>query len=99
LSVAAWLVVFLSPGAYILLLVFWNRLQMPAPPAGLVVALFGLVPVLALLVCGSVVWRRKLTVCGRVGWLVSTLLAMVLQIGLLLVIIRGVLIAAISYAP
>lgn len=94
---AAWMAVFLSPSAYFLLVVFWNRLQMPAPPAGLVVALFVLMPVVGLLVCGSVVWRKKLTVGWKVGWF-STVLAMALQIGVLLVVTRALLITAISYA-
>src|SRR6185503_4768243 len=44
LSVAVWLAAFLSPSAYLLLLVFWNRSQVPAPPAGFIVALFCLIP-------------------------------------------------------
>ena len=52
-SAAAWLVVFLSPSAYVLLLLFWNRWQIPAPPDGLVFALFVLVPFLATRVLGG----------------------------------------------
>ena len=96
LSAAVWLAVFLSPSAYFLLLVFWNRLRVPAPPAGFVVALFCLIPVVALLVCGTVVWRKKLTAGWRVGWLVLTVLAMALQVGVLLVIIVSAITVAIS---
>ena len=96
LSVAVWLAAFLSPSAYLLLLVFWNRSQVPAPPAGFIVALFCLIPLAALLFCGSVVWRKKLTVGSRVGWLVLTVLAMALQVGVLLVIIVSAITVAIS---
>src|SRR3954468_13831664 len=82
-NVAPWLAAFLSPTAYFLLLVAWDRLQLPAPPAGFVVALFCFIPLVALWVCGTAVWRKT----QRVGWLVLTVLAMALQIGILLVII------------
>jgi len=96
LSVAVWLAVFLSPTAYLLLLVVWNRSQVPAPPAGFVVALFCLIPVVALLVCGTAVWRTKLRAAQRVGWLVLTVLAMALQVGVLLVIVVSAITVAIS---
>ncbi|MFO0980870.1 MAG: hypothetical protein U1E76_03810 [Planctomycetota bacterium] len=86
-----WLAVFLSPSAYFLLLVSWNRSQVPAP-GGVVVALSGLIPVVALLVCGTVIRRKKLAV----GWLVATVLAMALQVGVLLVIIVSAVTVAIS---
>ena len=89
---AGWLAAFLSPTASFLLLTVWSRLQVPAPPAGFVVTLFCLIPVVALLVCGTVVWRKK----PRVGWLVLTVLAMALQVGVLLVIIVSAITVAIS---
>ena len=95
-SVAVWLAAFVSPSAYLLLLVFWNRLQVPAAPAGLIVALFCLIPVVAVLVCGTVVWRRKLTTGSRVAWLFLTVLAMALQVGVLLVIIVSAVTTAIA---
>ncbi len=73
-------------------------MQVPAPPAGVVVVLFSLVPVVALVICGTVAWLSKLTVRWRVGWLVLTGLAMALQVGLLVVIIVSAITAAISPA-
>jgi len=78
------------------LLAVWNRSQVPAPPGGFVVALFCLIPVVALLVCGTVVWRTRLRASWRVGLLVLTVLAMALQVGVLLVIIVSAITAAIS---
>jgi hypothetical protein len=88
--------VFLSPTAYCLLLLVWYRSQMPAPPQGLIVSLFCLIPVVALLVCGTAVWRTDLRGSLRVGWLVMTVLAMALQVGVLLVIVVTAIKAAIA---
>jgi hypothetical protein len=71
---------------------------MPPPPQGFVVALFCLIPVVALLVCGTVVWQSSLSVPWRVSWLVSTLLGMLFQVGVLLVIIISAVTVAISPA-
>jgi hypothetical protein len=75
-----------------------DRLQVPAPPEGLVVLLFCVVPVVAILICATVVWRSKLTGRWRVGWLVLTVLAMVCQVGLLFLIIVSAITVAISPA-
>ena len=75
-----------------------DRLQVPAPPESLVVLLFCLVPVVALLVCGTVVWLTKLRASWRVGWLVLTVLLMALQVGVLLVIIVSAITVAIAPA-
>src|SRR5512137_2429809 len=91
LSVAVWLAVLLSPTGYILLLMILRRSQLPAPPESIVVSLFCLIPVMALLVCGTVVWRSKMRVSWRVGWLLLTVLAMLLQISVLIAIIRAIL--------
>ena len=65
LSVPVWLAVFLSPTAYVLLLMIINRLQVAGPSEGFVVLLFCLIPVVALLACGTVVWRSKRSLgCG-----------------------------------
>ncbi len=71
---------------------------MPAPPQWFVVALFCLVPVVALLVCGAVVWRSKLPVRWRVVWLVLTVLAMLFQVAVLVVAIVSAITVAISPA-
>jgi hypothetical protein len=97
-SAIAWLAVFLSPTAYFLLLMVWNRSQVPAPPRGFVVSLFCLIPVLALLFCGTLVWLSKLRMRWRVGWLVLTTLAMLFQVGVLFVIIVSAITVAIAPA-
>jgi hypothetical protein len=61
-----------------------------------VVSLFCLIPVLALVVCGRAVWQANLTAGWRVGWLVLTVLAMALQVGVLLLIIGAAVTAAIA---
>jgi hypothetical protein len=93
---AVWLAVLLSPTGYFLLLMLVDRLEVPAPLEALVVLLFCLIPVVALLVCGILVWRSKLRVRWRVGWLVLTLLAMSCQVGVLVVIIVIALTSAIA---
>jgi hypothetical protein len=98
LSVPAWLAVFLSPTAYILLLMIIDRLQVPAPPEGLVVLLFCLIPLVALLACGTVVWLSKWSLGWRVGGMVLTVLAMLLQCGVWYVIIVSANTAAIAPA-
>lgn len=97
-SAGVWLVAFFSPTVYFLLLVLANRFQIPSPPESLVVSLFCLIPVVALLVCGSVVWRSSMTVAWKIGGLLFTLMAMLLQFGTLVVIIRAILIAVTGYA-
>lgn len=98
LSVALWLAVFLSPTGYFLLLMMADRWHVSAPPEGLVVSLFLLIPVVALLVCGSAAWQSKRNLRWRVIWLVLTVLAMLLQTGVLLVIIVAAITSAISLA-
>src|ERR1039458_2115789 len=56
LSVVVWLSAFLSPTAYFLLLLLANKFQIPRLPAMFVWALFLVIPVVALLICESVVW-------------------------------------------
>jgi hypothetical protein len=98
LRAAIWLAAFVSPTGYFLLLMLANRLQVPAPPEILVVSLFCLIPLVALLVSGSVVWQSKLTARWRVGCLIFTVLAMLCQIGILFIIIVSAITAAIAPA-
>lgn len=86
LSGPVWLAVFLSPTAYVLLLMLMDRLHLPAPPESLVVLLFFLVPVVALLACGTAIWLSKMSLRWRVSGLVLTALAMLLQCGVWFVI-------------
>ena len=96
LSVPVWLAVFLSPTAYVLLLMIVDRLHVPAPPEGFVVLLFCLIPVVALLACGILVWRSKMSLRWRLGGLVLTVLGMLLQCGVWYVIIVSAITAAIA---
>jgi hypothetical protein len=99
-----WLAVFLSPTAYCLLLIVLSSLLAPARPEGfvasllglIVVSLFCLIPIVALLVCGSLVWLTKATTGWRVGGMILTSLAMALQVGVLLLIIVSAITVAIS---
>lgn len=95
---AVWLSAFFSPTAYFLLLIFVNKSQVPTPPPIVLESLFFLVPPVALLVCGYVVWLTKTTVARKIAWMLFTLLAMLLQLGVLIVILRAILITTIAYA-
>jgi hypothetical protein len=96
LSTAVWLAVLLSPTGYFVLLMIADRLQVPAPPERFVVLLFCLIPVVALLVCGTVVWLSQVRAPWRVGWLVLTVLAMLLQVGAFVVILVSAITSAIA---
>lgn len=97
LSVVVWLSAFFSPTAYFLLLLLANTFQIPSPPATFVWSLFFLVPVVALLVCESVVWHCSKTVGRKIGWMLFTLLAMLLQFAIVLVILRAIVVTTIGY--
>jgi len=90
-------VAFFSPTVYFLLLLLADRSQIPRPTATFVVLLFSLSPIVALLVCGSVVWSSSMTVARKIGLLLFTLLGMLLQVAVLVVMIRIILIARIAY--
>jgi hypothetical protein len=95
-SAVIWLAAFLSPTAYFLLLVLASTFSFPRLPDTFVWLLF-LLPVFALLICESVVWSRMRTVGGKVSAMFFTLLAMLLQCGILLVIVRAILVTRIGY--
>jgi hypothetical protein len=97
-NVAIWLAVLLSPTAYLLALILVDRWNIPAPPAIVVVALFCLIPLVALVACGRMAWRSPLERRWRVGWLALTVLAIALQCGVLFVIIVSAITVAISPA-
>src|SRR5438270_9971181 len=86
-SLTVWLSAFFSPPLYFLLLLLADRFHIPSPPESIVASLFYLIPAVALLVCGSVVWLSSMTLARRVGWMLFTLFAMLLQTGILLAII------------
>jgi len=97
LSAVVWLSGFLSPTACFLLLLLANKLQINLPQTFAWSLLF-VIPVVALLICESVVWSCSKTVGRKVGWMILTLLAMLLQFGIILVILRAILVATIGYA-
>jgi hypothetical protein len=97
-SVGGWLSVFLSPSCYFLLILLADRFHIPSPPEALVWSLFFLIPLVALAICESAVWSRSKTLGRKIGWMAFTLLAMLLQFGSILVILRAILVARIGYA-
>jgi hypothetical protein len=97
LSAVVWLSAFLSPTVYFLLLLLGNRFRIPSLPATFVWSLFFLIPAVALLICESVVWSYSKTVGRKIGWMLLTLLAMLLQFGVILVILRMIIVTAIGY--
>ena len=97
LSAVAWLSVFLSPTAYFLLLLIASELQIPKVPMALIASLFFLIPAGALIFCEWVVWTRSRTAGGKIGGMVFTLLAMLLQFGIILVVLRAILVTRIGY--
>jgi hypothetical protein len=97
LSAVVWLSAFLSPTAYFLLILLVDMFHISSPPATLVWLPFFLIPVFALFICESVVWSRSRTVGSKIGWMVFTLLAMLLQFGIILMILRAILVTRIAY--
>ena len=96
--VLVWLVAFISPTACCFLLGMIANAGAPAPPTAVIAGLFFLVPVAALIVCETVVWRSKMTTGWKIGGMLFTLLALLLQFGILLALLQVLLIAATSYA-
>jgi hypothetical protein len=94
-SLTLWFSAFFSPTLYFLLLILADRFFIPSPPEILVASLFYLIPPVALLVCGSVLWFSSLTVARKIGWMLFTLFAMLLQFGILL----AIMIVATGFAP
>jgi chromate transport protein ChrA len=98
LGVLAGLAAFVSPAAYFLLLLLAERFHIPAPPLPVVWSLFFLIPVVALVVCGAVVWGLTRKTLARIGWLSFTLIAMAMQLGAILCVLRAIIVARIGYA-
>ena len=97
LSTVVWLLAFLSPTAYFLLLLLASKFQIPKLPEIFVWSLFFLIPVVALLICEAVVWSCSKTVGRKIGWMLFTLLAMLLQFAIMLAILRAIIVTAIGY--
>ena len=92
-----WLSAFLSPTACFLLLLLADKLQISLPGT-FVWSLLFVIPAVALLICESVVWSCSKTVGRKIGWMVFTLLAMLIEFGITLVILRAILVTRIGYA-
>jgi len=97
LSVVVWLSAFLSPTGYFLLILLANRFHIASPPETVVRSLFLLIPVVALFICESVVWSCSKTVGRKAGWMLFTLLAMLLQVAIIFAILRTMIVMAIGY--
>jgi hypothetical protein len=96
---AIWLFAFSSPTVYFLLVLLADRSQFfPHLPAAFVVSLFCFILAAALVVCESIVWTAPITAAPKIGWMAFTLLAILLQFGIIVVIIRAILITAIALA-
>ena len=97
LSTVVWLSAFLSPAACFLLLLLARELQINLSGAFVWLLLF-VIPVVALLICESVLWSCSKTVGRKIGWMLFTLLAMLIQFAIILAILRTILVTAIGYA-
>ena len=86
---------FLSLTAYFLLLLLATQFQGHLP-ATIAWALLFLIPAVALFICESVVWSYSKTVGGKIGWMLFTLLGMLLQFGIILLILRAIIVAAVG---
>jgi hypothetical protein len=97
-SLAIWLLAFFSPSAYFLLLLLARGLPFSRNvPEALVVSLLCIIPLGALLVCESVVLSARLTIPWKIGGMVFTLVASLLQFGIIIAFLRAILITAIAY--
>src|ERR1035441_6207685 len=68
-----------------------------APPQVVVWALSCLIPILALVICGAVVWRSTRKLMFRLCWMVFTLMAMLIQLGIILFVLRAIIVTRIAY--
>lgn len=94
-NLTTWLVAFVSPTGYFLLLMLGDRLGLASPPEAVAAALFYGLPLVALAVCGWAVWGASLPTGRKVAWLVFTVVGIALQFGAILALIIAVT-AAIS---
>jgi hypothetical protein len=92
-NLIVWLIAFVSPVGFFVLLMLGDRLGLASPPEGLVATLFYATPVVALAVCGWAVWGSSLPTGRKVGWAVFTLLGIGLQFGGIIALIIAVTVA------
>ena len=89
---------FFSPTAYFLLILFADAHHIPGPSIAVIWALFCLIPIVALVICGSVVWVLGKRLLVRIAWLLFTLIGMIIQVGFILIVLRAIIVARIGYA-
>lgn len=95
-SALVWVSVLLSPTLYFVLLLLAGGLRLPELLLQAGWVLLPVVPLAALINCGSVVWSHSQTTGGRVGGTLLTLLAILLQCGMLFVVLYVAIVTAIS---
>ncbi len=88
-----WLLAFVSPVGFFVLLLLGDRLGLASPPEGLVATLFYTIPLVALAVCGWAIWSSSLLPSRKIGWALFTLLGIGLQFGGLVLLITAVAVA------
>ncbi len=92
-NLIVWLIAFVSPVGFFLLLMLGDRLGLASPPEGLVATLFYATPLIALAVCGWAVWSSSLPTGRKIGWALFTLLGIGLQAAGLIALIIAVTVA------
>ncbi len=93
LNLIVWLIAFVSPVGFFVLLLLGDRLGLASPPEALVATLFYSTPLVALAVCGWAVWSSSLLPNRKIGWALLSLLGIGLQFGGLVVLITAVAVA------
>ncbi len=89
---------FFSPAACFLLVLLAGKSNTPNLPAALVLTPFILAPIAALIMCEWVAWSCSATLGRKMGWMLFTLVALLLEFAVILAILRMILVATISYA-
>ena len=92
-NLIVWLIAFISPVGFFVLLMLGDRLGLASPPEALVATLFYSTPVVALAVCGWAVWCSSLPTGRKVAWAVFALLGIGLQVAGLIALIIAVTVA------
>ena len=93
-----WLGAFFSPTAYFLLVLFADAHHIPGLSIAIPLALFCVIPFVALIICGFAVWLSSRKLLVRLACLLFTLMAMVIQVGFILFVLRAIIVARIGYA-
>jgi hypothetical protein len=93
-KLAIWLLAFVSPTVYFILLLLANGFHVASNfSAAFYVTLFFVILACAVLVCEFVSWSTKTTLARKIGLMVFTLIGLLLQVGIIVVVLRAILIA------